>query len=117
MMCALYGVTRGGFYAWQARQPSARANQDVRLIERIRQVHAQSRGCYGSPRVVRQLRCEGESVGQRRVARLMRGARLQGRSARRYHRSMVRQRAFFASVPNRQRVTVTQAPNQVWVGM
>ena len=43
-------------------------------------------------------------------------ARLQGRSARRYHRSMVRQRAFFASVPNQQRASVTQAPNQVWVG-
>jgi putative transposase len=116
MMCALYGVTRDGFYAWQARQPSARTNQDARLIERIRQVHAQNRGCYGSPRVARQLRCEGESVGRRRVAWLMRGARLQGRSARRYHRSMVRAWAFFASVPNQQRVTVTQALNQVWVG-
>lgn len=116
MMCPLYGVTRGGFYAWQCRQPSARASQDARLTERIRQVHTQSRGYYGSPRVARQLRCEGESVGRRRVARLMRGARLQGRSARRYHRSMVRQRAFFASVPNQQRVQVVQAPNQIWVG-
>ena len=116
MMCALYGVTRGGFYAWQRRQPSARTSQDARLTERIRQVHAQSRGYYGSPRVARQLRCEGESVGRRRVARLMRGARLQGRSARRYHRSMVRQRAFFASAPNQQRAQMVQAPNQVWVG-
>ena len=72
MMCALYGVTRGGFYAWQSRQPSARTSQDVRLTERIRQVHAQSRGNYGSPRVARQLRCEGELIGRRRVARLMR---------------------------------------------
>ena len=116
MMCALYGVTRGGFYAWQRRQPSARTSEDARLTERIRRVHQQSRGYYGSPRVVRQLRCEGEVVGRRRVARLMRGARIQGRSARRYHRSMVRQRAFFASVPNQQRAQVTQAPNQVWVG-
>ena len=116
MMCALYGVTRGGFYAWQWRQPSVRTNQDARLTERIRQVHAQSRGYYGSPRVARQLRFEGESVGRRRVARLMRGARLQGRSARRYHRSMVGQRAFFTSIPNQQRMQVIQAPNQVWVG-
>ena len=116
MMCVLYGVTRGGFYAWQSRQPSVHSSQDVRLTERIRQVHAQSRGSYGSPRVVRQLRREGEPIGRRRVARLMRGARLQGRSARRYHRSMVRQRAFFASVPNQQRAQATHAPNQVWVG-
>ena len=116
MMCALYGVTRGGFYAWQGRQPSERTSQDARLTERIRQVHERSRGCYGSPRVVRQLRHEGERVGRRRVARLMRGARLQGRSARRYHRSMVGQRAFFASVPNQQRAQEVQRPNQVWVG-
>ena len=116
MMCALYEVTRGGFYAWQGRQPSARTSQDARLTERIRQVHERSRGCYGSPRVVRQLRHEGERVGRRRVARLMRGARLQGRSARRYHRSMVGQRAFFASVPNQQRGQEVQGPNQVWVG-
>jgi transposase InsO family protein len=115
-MCALYGVTRGGFYAWQSRQPSDRANQDARLTERIRQVHQQSRGYYGSPRVARQLCGEGEAVGRRRVARLMRSARLQGRSARRYHRSMVRQRAFFASVPNQQRALRPHAPNQIWVG-
>src|SRR5437763_8825885 len=116
MRCAVDGVTRGGFYAWQCRQPSVRTSQDARLTERIRQVHAQSRGYYGNPRVARQLRCEGEPVGRRRVARLMRGARLQGRSARRDHRSMVAQRAFFASVPNQQRAQMVQAPNQVWVG-
>ena len=116
MMCALYRVTRGGFYAWQSRQPSERTNQDARLTERIRQVHQQSHGNYGSPRVARQLRCEGVPVGRRRVARLMRSAQLQGRSARQYHRSMVRQRAFFASVPNQQRTQVVLAPNQVWVG-
>jgi len=116
MMCALYRVTRGGFYAWQSRQPSERTNQDARLTERIRQVHQQSHGNYGSPRVARQLRREGIPVGRRRVARLMRSAQLQGRSARQYHRSMVRQRAFFASVPNQQRTQVVLAPNQVWVG-
>ena len=116
MMCALYRVTRGGFYAWQSRQPSERTNQDVGLTERIRQVHQQSRGNYGSPRVARQLRREGVPVGRRRVARLMRCAQLQGRSARQYHRSMVRQRAFFASVANQQRAQVVLASNQVWVG-
>ena len=116
MMCALYGVTRGGFYAWQSRQPSARMSEDARLTERIRQVHQRSRGYYGSPRVAHQLSYEGEAVGRRRVARLMRGAQLQGRSARRYHLSMVRQRALFASVPNQLRAQVVLVANQVWVG-
>jgi putative transposase len=116
MMCALYGVTRGGFYAWQRREPSDRSLQDDALIEQVRQVHADSRGYYGSPRVLGKLRQQGVSIGQRRVARLMRRACIQGRSARLYRRSKVGQRAFFASVPNRQCEVQLNALNQVWVG-
>ena len=75
MMCALYGVTRGGFYAWQARVPSARSISDAALIERVGQVHRDSRGLYGCPRVARKLRQHGIAVGRRRVSRLMRAAR------------------------------------------
>lgn len=116
MMCAMHGVTRGGFYAWQRRQPSERAQHDARLIEQVRLVHARSRGYYGSPRVTGQLRRNGVTVGRRRVARLMRSAQLQGRSARLYRRAKVGQRAFFAAVPNQQRQVAIEAPNQVWVG-
>jgi transposase InsO family protein len=115
MMCALMGVTRGGLYAWQRRQPSARAQADQLLIEQVRQVHDSSRGYYGSPRVTGQLHREGVQVGRRRVARLMRLAGLQGRSARLYRRPKVGQRAFFASVPHRLRQAQLRAPNQVWV--
>ena len=115
MMCALYGVTRGGFYAWQRRPPSERAQRDAQLVERVRQVHERSRGYYGSPRVTGQLRRDGLSVGRRRVARLMRLSGLQGRSARLYRRSKVAQRAFYASVA-RAPFTEPRAPNQVWVG-
>ena len=116
MMCALFGVTRGGYYAWQRRQPSARDLADELLIEQVRQVHDNSRGYYGSPRVTGQLRREGVPVGRRRVARLMRLAGLQGRSARLYRRAKVGQRAFFASVPHRLKEQELRAPNQVWVG-
>ena len=54
MMCRLLRVTRGGYYAWQRREPSERARQDVQLLERVREVHQRSRGYYGSPRVTSQ---------------------------------------------------------------
>ena len=116
MMCGLYGVTRAGFYAWQVRQPSRRSQQDAQLLEQVHNVHERSRGFYGSPRVTGQLRLDGLAVGRRRVARLMRLAGLQGRSARLYRNSKVLQRAFFASVPYRQDTAKTQESNQVWVG-
>lgn len=63
-----------------------------------------------------QLRRDGLCVGRRRVARLMRRAQLQGRSARLYRRAKVGQRAFFAAVANQQQRMRIKAPNQVWVG-
>lgn len=115
-MCELLGVSRGGFYAWCKRQPSDRQEKDAELIERVRQIHADSRGFYGSPRVVGQLRLQGKAVGKRRVARLMREAGLQGRSARLYRNSKVLQRAFYAGVPYRPESAMTQRHDQVWVG-
>lgn len=85
-------------------------------MEQVRQVHERSRGYYGSPRVAGQLRRQGVAVGRRRVARLMRRACLQGRSARLYRRAKVGQRAFFAGVPNHQHHKHIDSPNQVWVG-
>lgn len=116
MMCALHGVSRAGFYAWSKRQPSQRQQADLALLDRVKQVHTDSRGFYGSPRVTGQLRLDGHSVGRRRVARLMREAGLQGRSARLYRHSKVLQRAFYAGVPYLPESASTQRHDQVWVG-
>jgi transposase InsO family protein len=115
-MCELYGVTRAGFYAWQQRQPSARSKEDAQLLQQVRTAHERSRGYYGSPRITGQLRLDGHPVGRRRVARLMREAGLQGRSARLYRQPKVARRAFYAAIPYREQSAVTQAPDQVWVG-
>ncbi len=113
-MCELYGVTRAGFYSWQQREPGGRAIADLALIEQVREVHTRSRGYYGSPRVTQRLRQQGVVIGRRRVARLMRLAGLQGRSARRYRRGGAAKRAFFTAIARQ--VVQTSATNQLWVG-
>ncbi|WIW00119.1 IS3 family transposase [Kinneretia aquatilis] len=116
VMCKLYQVTRAGYYAWCQRERSVRAAGDEQLIEQVRLVHEQSRGYYGSPRIAQQLKQQGVQVGRRRVARLMRKAGLQGRSARLYRRAKVGQRKFFASVPNALRDVALSDADQAWVG-
>ena len=91
-MCEHFHVTRGGFYAWLHRMPTARDLHDHVLRERIVAIHCASLDIYGSPRVSAALRLDGLRVGRRRVARLMRSAQLVGRSARLYRRSRVAQR-------------------------
>jgi transposase InsO family protein len=115
-MCAYFKVSRSGFYAWQRREPSVRQLRDEGLIERVRRIHADSRGYYGSPRIQHALAQQGTDVSRGTVARVMRCARLQGRSARLYRRSKVAQKAFFTSIPNTVRAIEPQRINQIWVG-
>ena len=84
-MCRALKVSRSGWYASCARiRPSDREIRAARLLEKIRQIHAASRGIYGSPRVHAQLVRDGVDVGEDRVARLMRAAGIKGRVRRRF---------------------------------
>jgi len=72
------GVSRSGYYAWAARGPSTRAVADAAMTERIREIHCQSDGTYGSRRVHAQLHREGVEVNKKRVERLMRAGEIVG---------------------------------------
>src|SRR5262249_26562071 len=72
------------FYAGIARAPARRRVRDVELTGQIREIYTHSRGTYGSPRVHAALRARQQRVGRKRVARLMRAARLSGRRPRRW---------------------------------
>jgi len=78
MACRLLGVSRSGYYDWERSAPSDRELSDAWLLERIRGIHEDSGGTYGSPRVHAELRRAGIRVGRKRVERLMRAAGLVG---------------------------------------
>ena len=84
IMCRVLEVSRSGFHAWAAREPSPRTVADAALTGRIAEIHTESRKTYGSPRVHAELRLEdGVQVGRKRVERLMRLAGLSGQIRRR----------------------------------
>lgn len=72
VLCETLGVSRGGFYAWRKRPPSHRSIEDRRLTTAIVDIFERSMATYGSPRVHAELHDEGERIGRKRVARLMR---------------------------------------------
>jgi putative transposase len=86
LMCELLSVSESGYWAWCTRPPSDRELADAWLLERIRQIHAGSSGRYGSPRVHAMLAREGIGVGEKRVARLMALAGVQGAHQRRWRK-------------------------------
>ena len=77
-MCRCLGVSPSGYYDWQARPASTREQANQRLLRRIREIHEDSRGVIGAPRMQEDLVHEGETVSLNRVARLMARHGLQG---------------------------------------
>jgi putative transposase len=85
MMCAFYKVSRSGYYAWRTGRTSPRRQENVALVELIQDVHANSMGTYGSPRVTQVLQQQGYGYSKNRIARLMQANQIVARSATLYH--------------------------------
>ena len=83
-MCRVLGVSASRYYAWLRRGPSPRARRDAELAARIEAIHRDSRGTRGAPRIHAELREEGERLGRKRVARLMRESGLRGVDRRKW---------------------------------
>jgi transposase InsO family protein len=76
-MCRVLRVSKSGFYGWRDRAPSARAQADALLLEKIVRIYrGDSRGIYGAPRIHFGLRTLGVRCARKRAARLMREAGL-----------------------------------------
>ena len=84
VLCRVLEVTRSGFYAWQARDPSEHVIDDQKLALEIAAIHKASGDTYGSPRVHAELLAKGLEVSRKRVARLMRELGIKSRRKRRF---------------------------------
>jgi putative transposase len=76
-----------GYFAWRGRLACRRQRDDMVLLAHVRSAFALSNGTYGSPRMTRELRDSGRTVGRRRIARLMRDNGLRARQKRRFKRT------------------------------
>jgi putative transposase len=114
-MCRILGVSPGGYYARQKRAPSARARADAELSGHIAEIHRYSRATYGAPRIHAELRAQGIRVGCKRVARLMRAAKLRGVSRRNWMVTTIRDHQARPAPDLVERNFNAAAPNRLWV--
>ncbi|WP_285697098.1 IS3 family transposase [Actinomadura sp. NBRC 104412] len=102
-----------GYHDWLGQPEPPRTLRNKELTKMIRQIHAESRGGYGSPRVHAELTLGlGERVSRKRVERLMRAAGLQGLYRRRGRRNLVHQVTEEDLVQRRFDVA---APDRLWL--
>ncbi|KVB17034.1 integrase, partial [Burkholderia cepacia] len=114
-LCRVLGVSRSGYCRWRGREPSRRAPANAKLDAEVAAIHRASRGSYGRPRVVRQLRAQGRPASAERVRR----------SLQRQGLRPVYKRAYRVTTDSTHRLPVAPnlldrrfdgwRPNQAWV--
>jgi transposase InsO family protein len=85
-MARLLGVSTSGYYAYVRRAAATvltlRQQRRADLAVKILDVHADSDGTYGSPRITTELRERGETVNEKTVAAIMAEIGIEGISPR-----------------------------------
>ena len=112
-MCNVLGVSRSGYYAWNARPLSTRLKTNAALLAKIQKVHKDHRKTYGSPRIHAALIAGGTRCGVHRVARIMREHGIQAEPYRRMKRRSVYKTTVCADNLLGRQFAVA-APNTVW---
>jgi putative transposase len=116
LMCAVLEVSPAGYYAWRERPVSERTKSNATLLAAIRQVHQDSRGRYGSPRVHAVLRRQGRGTSRGRIARMMRRHGIRAIMAPPRRVRTTDSRHDLPIAPNLvARDFIAPAPNRVWL--
>ncbi|MGO8963800.1 MAG: IS3 family transposase, partial [Mycobacterium sp.] len=86
-MCELLEVSRSGYYKWRANcnaGPTPSQRRRAELDAKVAKFHTASDGVYGAPRILADLRADGERVSRKTVAASLRRQGLAGISPRRF---------------------------------
>jgi putative transposase len=84
------------------------------MLALIQAIHAELKGAYGSPRMVRELRGRGFPASKKRVERLMRENGIRARHKRRFKATTDSKHALPVAQNLLDRDFTPVAPNQVW---
>ena len=87
VLCRVLGVSRSGYYARAKRPLSRTARRRENLVAHIREVHAQRKGRYGSPRLAVELNERGVACCVNTVARVMKRHGIRAKTVRRFVRT------------------------------
>lgn len=114
-LCGVLAVSISGYQAWKrGGTPDRQGLTDSQMRPLIQSIHAELKGAYGSPRMVRELRARGFPASKARVERLMREQGIRGRHQRRYKVTTDSRHALPVADNLLARDFTPSGPNQVW---
>jgi len=115
-MCSLLSVSRSGYYAWVNHKPSIRELENINLDYKISSIFTNNKQRYGSPRITRELRKNGETCSYNRVASRMKVLNLKALAKKKFKvtTDSEHSKPVFENILNRG-FNTTQI-NQKWAG-
>ena len=115
-MARLLEVSCSGFYAWLKRGSSKRAVRAERIEQKVSWFHGDSDGVSGSPKILADLREDGEIISRKTVAKTMRKLGLVGICPKKCKTTTITDGSDSYPSDAVKRQWDTGALNQVWVG-
>lgn len=114
-MCAVLDVSESGYRSWKhGGRPQRKRLTDAQMLALIQAIHAEFKGAYGSPRMVRELRLRGFPASKERVERLMQENGIKAKHKRRF-KVTTDSKHNLPIAPNLlERNFTPDAPNRVW---
>jgi transposase InsO family protein len=114
-MAKIMGVSKSGYYEFLRRKKSPRQTENERIKQKIFEIYHDNRCLYGSPRIHRELKKQGEKCSRIRIARLMREEKIQAKMRKKWKTTTKSKKGNEISPNYLNQNFKTQEPNKVWV--
>lgn len=115
LMCRVLGVSRSGFYKWQARSPSAAQLRRERVETKVVELFGEFKARYGAPRLADELKEAGLPCSKNFVANIMRLRGIRARNGKGFHYRPASPTMIHVEENLLRRRFYAEGPNQKWV--
>jgi len=116
LLCQVMEVSRSGFYGFMKRLQRPDDAREQRLIVKVRAIHKANDEAYGSRRISKALRADGEDVGRCQAGTLMEKANVEVKQKKRF-RVTTDSKHNYPVAPNLlDREFDIETPNTAWGG-
>ena len=115
LLCRVLEVSRSGFYAWRSREASDAEVRREELTAEVKEIHAEVKARYGSPRIHAELVDRGHECSVNFVAKVMQEAGIAAKTKRKFRQTTDSNHAYPVAENVLDREFDPEEPNTSWV--
>ena len=114
-MCSMLDLSSSGYYAWLARKPSKRAQEEGRLEAEIKAAHRRNRESAGPETLQHDLREQGIKIGVCRIRRIRKKLGIRCKQKRKFKATTDSKHTLPVADNLLNQQFMTTAPGRIWV--